>query len=172
MLSSRPKRPAGRNRRPSPIFSSDFVGRKWERCTDPVGVEFPTESIKASLLKIPSDYRLKGSFKQEISLFLKFCYTFLVTPEEKKLLEHVAVLSEENNQILRGIRRSNRWGTAFKVFYWIIILAISFGAYLYIQPYIEKLTAAYQSVSGKVSTVSNVGNEASSFQNFFKSFSK
>ncbi len=110
-------------------------------------------------------------FVTAISLFEKFCYTFEVTPEEKKLLERVAVLSEENNQILRGIRRSNRWGTAIKIFYWVVILAISFGTYIYIQPYVQGVFNAYKNVSGKVEKVSTVGDQISSVENFFKSFS-
>ncbi|MES2088081.1 MAG: hypothetical protein V4467_03775 [Patescibacteria group bacterium] len=94
-----------------------------------------------------------------------------MTPEEKKLLERVAVLSEENNQILRGIRRSNRWGTAIKIFYWVVILAISFGTYIYIQPYVQGVFNAYKNVSGKVEKVSTVGDQISSVENFFKSFS-
>ena len=66
-----------------------------------------------------------------------------MTPEERSLLERTHKLAEENNEILRGIRRSNRISVIFRVAYWVIILAISFGAFYFIQPYIESLTGAY-----------------------------
>ena len=60
-----------------------------------------------------------------------------MTPEERSLLQRTYVLAEENNAILRGIRRANRWGIAVKVFYWVIILGVTFGAFYFLQPYIE-----------------------------------
>ena len=60
-----------------------------------------------------------------------------MTPEERSLLERTYKIAEENNAILRGIRRANRWGIAVKVFYWVIILGVTFGAFYFLQPYIE-----------------------------------
>jgi len=63
-----------------------------------------------------------------------------MTPEEKSLLERTYKLSEENNEILRSIRRSNRAGMIMRVLYWIVIIVVSFGAYYFIQPYLTLLT--------------------------------
>jgi len=82
-----------------------------------------------------------------------------MTPEEKILLERVTVLTEENNQILRGLRRANRLNGAFKIIYWILIIAISYGAYVYIQPYVDQLMKAYASVTDTANKISDVGNK-------------
>ena len=80
---------------------------------------------------------------------------FEMSPEEKNLLERVAVLSEENNHILRGIRRANRWGSALKIIYWVAIIVISYGAYIYVQPYVDQLVRTYAEVAGTVNKVSD-----------------
>ncbi|MBI2476447.1 MAG: hypothetical protein HYV67_04380 [Candidatus Taylorbacteria bacterium] len=77
-----------------------------------------------------------------------------MNPEEKQLLERAVSLSEENNKILRGIRRGNRFGLAWKIFYWIVIIAISYGAYVYIQPYVSQLMKTYGEVTGTVNKFS------------------
>jgi len=65
----------------------------------------------------------------------------------------VAVLSEENNHILRGIRRASRWASVFKIIYWLAIIAISYGAYVYIQPYVEQILKAFGGLKGMADTV-------------------
>jgi hypothetical protein len=87
-----------------------------------------------------------------------------MNPEEKKLLERVAVLSEENNQILRGIRRANRWGAVVKAFYWVIIIGISYGTFVYIQPYFDKIMGTYQNLQGQVESVGKVGDSIKNFE--------
>lgn len=62
-----------------------------------------------------------------------------MTPEEKSLLERTYKLTEENHQMLRSIRRSNRLSIVMRVAYWAIILILSFGAYYLIQPWITSM---------------------------------
>lgn len=59
--------------------------------------------------------------------------------EERKLLEKLASQVEENNSILRSMRRTQRMGTTFRVLYWVLIIGLSFGAFYFIQPYINML---------------------------------
>jgi hypothetical protein len=75
-----------------------------------------------------------------------------MTPEERSLLERTHKLAEENNEILRSIRRSNRISIAMRLLYWVVIIGISLGAFYLIQPYIEAVTGAYQSISGVTPT--------------------
>jgi hypothetical protein len=75
-----------------------------------------------------------------------------MTPEERSLLERTHKLAEENNEILRSIRRSNRISIAMRLLYWVVIIGISLGAFYLIQPYIEAVTGAYQSISGVTTT--------------------
>ena len=59
--------------------------------------------------------------------------------DERKTIEHLAELVEDNNRILRRLQRSKRWGTLFSSLYWVAILLLAAGSYYYVQPYIESL---------------------------------
>jgi hypothetical protein len=63
-----------------------------------------------------------------------------MSPEERSLLERTYKMTEENNEILRSIRRSNRWSMALRATYWIVIIGLSIGAFYFVQPYIEFMT--------------------------------
>ncbi|OHA16775.1 MAG: hypothetical protein A3C79_00380 [Candidatus Taylorbacteria bacterium RIFCSPHIGHO2_02_FULL_45_28] len=76
-----------------------------------------------------------------------------MTPEERSLLERTHKLTEENNEILRSIRRTNRFSMALRVLYWVIILIVSFGAYYLIQPYVESLIGAYGDIQGSLNGI-------------------
>ena len=67
----------------------------------------------------------------------------------QKLLERNIALSEENNKMLRRLQSNMRWGRFIHAVYWIIIIGSAFGAYYFIQPYIDQLLQIY----GKVQTV-------------------
>ena len=67
--------------------------------------------------------------------------------EEKELIKKTFALAEENNKILRKMQSSMRWGRAFRIFYWIVVIGISIGAFYYIQPYIDQLTSVYSGFS-------------------------
>lgn len=83
-----------------------------------------------------------------------------MTPEEKSLLLRTHELAEENNRILRKMRRANRWATIAKISYLVIILALAFGAYYFIQPYFETVLK----MTGKL----DAGGGASTIQEFVK----
>ena len=63
-----------------------------------------------------------------------------MTPEEHAKLERALALAEENNKILLGLRRSGRIAIGMRVLYWGVIIALSFGAFYFIQPYMNFLT--------------------------------
>ena len=68
-----------------------------------------------------------------------------MSPEERKLLERAVALSEENNDILRSMRRSMRLGNIMTLLYWVFIIGSAVGAYYLIQPYISQITGGYDS---------------------------
>jgi len=83
-----------------------------------------------------------------------------MNPEERKVLYEAARLAEENNKILRGMRRSARYAFIWKVIYWGIILGLAYQSYIWIEPYVTTLLKTYsdlqknmQSVSGKFPTL-------------------
>ena len=82
-----------------------------------------------------------------------------MNPNEKDLLQKTYDLAEENNKILRGIRRSNRLSSVFRVFYWFIIIGVSIGAFYFIQPYINVITKTYGSLQQNINDVKNIANK-------------
>jgi hypothetical protein len=58
-----------------------------------------------------------------------------MTPDDRKLLEETYELAAENNKILRSMRNSARLERVFRYGYWIVIILISYFAYVAIQPY-------------------------------------
>ena len=62
-----------------------------------------------------------------------------MTPEEKSLLERTYKLVEENNDLLKSMRRNARWTTIMRIVYWAVVLFLSVGAYYAIQPYVTSL---------------------------------
>ncbi len=62
-----------------------------------------------------------------------------MSPEERDLLFKTHELAEENNKMLRSLRSAQRWDRVIKYGYWVIIIGLSFGAYYFIQPFMESL---------------------------------
>ncbi len=61
-------------------------------------------------------------------------------PEDKKLLEETYELEKENNQMLRKLRRAQRYAALLRVAYWFIVIGLGVGAFYFIQPYIDAIT--------------------------------
>ncbi len=78
-----------------------------------------------------------------------------MTPEERSLLERTHQLAEENNEILLSLKRRARLGTVIKIFYWAVIIGISFGAFYFIQPYVDFIREGFGDGSVKTQTDSN-----------------
>lgn len=70
-----------------------------------------------------------------------------MTPEERSLLERTYKLAEENNEMLRKIRRINRLSFAMRVLYWAVIIGLAVGALYFIQPYVDAVIGAYSDLS-------------------------
>lgn len=78
-----------------------------------------------------------------------------MTPEERKMLEEVRALAQENNEVLKSIQRSQRAGAVFKIIYWVIILGLSFGAYWLIQPYVNMLKSSLSDATSNPSATAD-----------------
>lgn len=79
-----------------------------------------------------------------------------MNPEERSLLERTLKLAEENNEMLKSIRRSSRISLFMRVIYWLLIIGFSFGAYYFIQPYINMLMGLSGQVQGSVDNVEGI----------------
>jgi len=63
--------------------------------------------------------------------------------ENDKILKKILDKVEENNDIIKNLQSAMRWGRFFRIFYWVIIVGMMFGAYYFTQPYIENLLNVY-----------------------------
>ena len=79
-----------------------------------------------------------------------------MTPEERELLTESIKLAEENNKMLRGIRRNARIGNFIRIVYWLIILGTAFGVYYYTQPYINAIIKSYNGMQENIESVKNI----------------
>ena len=60
----------------------------------------------------------------------------------KELLE----LTRENNAMLKKIRRSGILSNVMRAIYWLLLLGVGFGAYYYLQPYLDELFSTYKTL--------------------------
>ena len=79
--------------------------------------------------------------------------------EIKNLVKENIELSEETLRLVKKMRRAHLIGRAFKILYWIVILAVMFGAYYYFQPLIGDFINAYQDIISDLEKLkTSVGN--------------
>ena len=93
-----------------------------------------------------------------------------VDEESKGKLEEALALAKENNKMLIKIRRVQRRAAFSKAVYWILILAIMLGAYIYIQPYVQRIITTYQDVTNTFNKVKDTGDSLNSLPGIFESF--
>jgi predicted MFS family arabinose efflux permease len=69
-------------------------------------------------------------------------------PESKKLLEDTFNLEKENNKMLRKVRSVQKWGTWWSIFKIIVVIGIAFGAFYFLEPFVNKFIGIWNNVSG------------------------
>ncbi len=74
----------------------------------------------------------------------------MLEPELQSLLKRNLELTEENNRLIRSMRRMSFWGGVLKVVWWLLILVIlPFAAYyFYLAPYVEQFMSGVKEVQG------------------------
>ena len=93
-------------------------------------------------------------------------------PDLKKAVEESLALSKENNKILRKMQNAARWGRAFRVFYWVVIIGSMLGAYYYFQPFIQVFEKQYQAGSSFFSQLQKDGGSLNQMIDSLKTPSK
>ena len=78
-----------------------------------------------------------------------------MTPDERELLTQSIKIAEENNKMLRSMRRSARFSSFLRVVYWVIILVTAFGSYYFLQPYLNAIIKSYNGMQQNVELVKN-----------------
>ncbi len=65
---------------------------------------------------------------------------------EEEKINKILELTEENNQIIKKMHRSQKIQNIFRNIYWVIILATAFGAYYFLQKYFNNIFSDYQNI--------------------------
>lgn len=73
--------------------------------------------------------------------------------DERKTIERLTELVEDNNKILHRLQRAKRWGSFFHFLYGVIALLLAAGSYYYIQPYVERLQTVLPQLQGVIDTL-------------------
>lgn len=79
-------------------------------------------------------------------------------PEVKSLLKENIKLTKENNELLRKIRKYQKWSHTSKLIYWIIVILFVFGSWYFVKPYLNNLLGYYQNISNITSGIENLSN--------------
>lgn len=74
----------------------------------------------------------------------------MLDQELQSLLRRNLELTEENNRLIRSIRRMTFWGGVLKFVWWIaILIVLPFAAYyFYLAPYVEEFMSGVREVQG------------------------
>jgi len=87
------------------------------------------------------------------------CYNEIMEKDLQKIMEMV----ENNNKMLRQIRGVQQRGWWIGFLKWIVLIVLAIGAFYFIQPFIENLNSAYESVMSGVENVQNTTNNLSGY---------
>lgn len=79
-----------------------------------------------------------------------------MSPEERELLTTSIKLAEENNKLLRGMRRSARFSSFLRAIYWLIILVTAFGTYYLVKPFIDPMISGYKSMQEGFNNIKSI----------------
>ena len=68
--------------------------------------------------------------------------------EDKKKLDYLLVLAQENNVYLKKIRKVQKTGQIFKIVYWTFVIILMFGGFYFLQPYLNMLNVSSEGLAG------------------------
>ena len=97
----------------------------------------------------------------------KVCYNLKMEDEDgNDYGEEIYRLTKENNRILRKMESERRRGLILRLLHWIVIIVLAVVAYLYIEPYIDRMEDLVSKVkeastgAGEIiEQIPSVGNE-------------
>ncbi|MEK7588804.1 MAG: hypothetical protein AAB438_03220 [Patescibacteria group bacterium] len=90
-------------------------------------------------------------------------------PESKKLLQATFEIAKENNDMLHKVRGVQKRAALFSIFKLLLIIGLSYGAFVYLEPYFDKVINAYNSIA---TFEQKVETNSSAFQEFLNKFKK
>ena len=80
----------------------------------------------------------------------------------KELLRRNLEVSQASLKILKKMHRARIWGTLFKIIKFIVIVALSYGAYYYIEPYLRGVMDMLSGISQGAGQIKQAGDTLNS----------
>jgi hypothetical protein len=74
---------------------------------------------------------------------------------DQEITRQIRTLTEltvENNRILHSLQRTQRWANFFSWVKWAIIIAVTVGSYIVVQPYLDDMVKNYDGIKKLIST--------------------
>jgi hypothetical protein len=79
-------------------------------------------------------------------------------PEDKKMLEKIYELVEENNEMLLKVRSVQKKQFLFQIIRWTLIIGISIGAFYFLQPFVDNLQYFIEDTGATINKIKNFGS--------------
>ena len=80
---------------------------------------------------------------------------------EQMLKENLAI-SKENNELLKKLVNHQKWAQIYRFVYWGLIIAVSFGSFYFLQPYIGSIMNLYTGGVSNVNTFQDISKSLDS----------
>ena len=77
-------------------------------------------------------------------------------PESKEQLAQTLRLAEENNRMIRKMKRTLDWSRAMRFIYWIFIIGTALGAYYFVQPYVDQVKDLYGGAKSNIDNINSI----------------
>ena len=90
--------------------------------------------------------------------------------ELKSLLKENLEISRENLKILKKMNRARIFGSVFWVIKWVVIIGLSYGAYVYIEPYFRSFLGIVGSLTSEVNEIKKITDTPMDFLKKIPSF--
>jgi len=78
--------------------------------------------------------------------------------DQEKQLQEILELTRENNHLLKGVHSRARWGMFFWILRWAIVLGIIFGAYYYVEPFVQSASDTYHRTTDSLRRLQTTGD--------------
>jgi Trk-type K+ transport system membrane component len=75
--------------------------------------------------------------------------------EDKRKLDRILELSEDNNSMLKKLVRAMRWAKLIRVVYIIIIVGSAVGIFYFMQPFVDQILGTYGGFKDSISNFNN-----------------
>lgn len=73
------------------------------------------------------------------------------------MLKENLAISKENNELLKKLVNHQKWAQIYRFIYWGLIIAVSFGSFYFLQPYIGSIMNLYTGGVSNVNTLQDIG---------------